>query len=171
MNKALLIIDMLNDFILSGAPLEIPEARNIIPNVKKEIEEARKNKEYIIYVCDSHTEDDKEFKIWPKHAVRGTEGAKVVKELSPQKEDFIIEKTTYDGFYQTELESLLKQLNVDELTIVGCVSNICIMYTTSSAVLRGYKVNIPLNCIASIDEEGKDCALKQFKEVLKVNLI
>ncbi|MCD6129492.1 MAG: isochorismatase family protein, partial [Deltaproteobacteria bacterium] len=68
MNKALLIIDMLNDFILSGAPLEVPEARGIILNVKKEIEEARKNKEYIIYVCDSHTEDDKEFKIWPKHA-------------------------------------------------------------------------------------------------------
>jgi len=171
MNKALLIIDMLNDFILSGAPLEVPEARGIILNVKKEIEEARKNKEYIIYVCDSHTEDDKEFKIWPKHAVKGTEGAKVVKELSPQKEDFIIEKTTYDGFYQTELESLLKQLNVDELTIVGCVSNICIMYTTSSAVLRGYKVSIPLNCIASIDEGGKACALKQFKEVLRVNLI
>jgi nicotinamidase-related amidase len=171
MNKALLIIDMLNDFILSGAPLEVSEARNIIPNVKKEIEEARKNKDHIIYVCDSHTEDDKEFKIWPKHAVKGTEGAKVVKELSPQKEDFIIEKTTYDGFYQTELESLLKHLNVDELTIIGCVSNICILYTTSSAVLRRYKVNIPLNCIASIDEEGKACALKQFKEVLRVNLI
>ncbi len=171
MSKALLIIDMLNDFILPGAPLEVPETRKIIPNIKKEIKEARKNKEYIIYVCDSHTEDDKEFKIWPKHAVRGTEGAKIVKELSPQKEDFIIEKNTYDGFYETSLQSLLKQLNVDELTIVGCVSNICILYTASSAVLREYKVNIPLNCIASIDEDGRNYALKQFREVLKVNLI
>jgi len=169
--KALLVVDMLNDFILPGAPLEVPEARDIIPNVKREIEKARKNKEYIIYVCDSHTEDDREFKIWPKHAVRGTEGARVVKELSPQEQDFIIEKTTYDGFYQTNLQDLLKQLDVDELTIVGCVSNICIMYTASSAVLRGYKVNIPLDCIASIDEEGRSCALKQFREVLKVNLI
>jgi nicotinamidase-related amidase len=171
MGKAILIVDMLNDFILPGATLEVPETRKIIPNIKKEIKEARKNKDYIIYVCDSHAEDDKEFKIWPKHAIRGTEGAKVVKELSPQKEDFIIEKNTYDGFYETNLQSLLKQLNVDELTIVGCVSNICILYTASSAVLRGYKVNILLNCIASIDEEGRTCALKQFKEVLKVNLI
>ena len=56
--KALLIIDMLKDFLLPGAPLEVPAARAIIPNIKKMIEEAHKLNIPIIYLCDRHKPDD-----------------------------------------------------------------------------------------------------------------
>ena len=41
-STALLVIDMLNDFIAEGAPLEVPEARKIVPAVRKKIEESRR---------------------------------------------------------------------------------------------------------------------------------
>jgi len=66
--EALLIIDMLNDFVEEGAVLEVPSARKIIPKIKKRIEEARKKQIKIIYVCDAHQKDDKEFQKWPPHA-------------------------------------------------------------------------------------------------------
>lgn len=68
--EALLIIDMLNDFVLQGAPLEVP----VIRAIKREIEAARKEGKPVIYVCDTHEPDDKEFSKfgWPAHAVKGT---------------------------------------------------------------------------------------------------
>ncbi|WP_022671011.1 cysteine hydrolase family protein [Hippea alviniae] len=170
MKKAILVVDMLNDFTLDNAPLKVEENRKIIPNIKELLEKERKNNTPIIYVCDSHLPDDREFKIWPKHCVKGTEGAQIVDELKPKESDFIVEKTTYDGFYRTNLDDLLKQLGVDHLIITGCVINICILYTASSAVLRGYQVEIPLNCVSALDEESRRCAIAQFKNVLNVKL-
>ncbi|WP_025270667.1 cysteine hydrolase family protein [Hippea sp. KM1] len=170
MEEAVLVVDMLNDFTLDGAPLKVEENARIIPNIKELLDKKRKDGAAVIYVCDAHTEDDKEFNIWPKHCVKGTEGAKVVDELKPQEGDFVVEKTTYDGFYNTELDSLLKQLGIKKLTITGCVINICIMYTASSAVLRGYEVEIPLNCVSALDDASRECAIAQFKNVLNVKL-
>ncbi len=169
--KALLIIDMLNDFVLKGAVLEVPAAREIIPNLKERIDEGREKKIPIIYICDSHTEDDKEFKIWSPHAIRGTKGAKIVKELSPEPGDYLVEKTTYSGFYNTELDDLLKKLDVNELIVTGTVTNICVMYTVSDAVLRGYKVTVPEDCVAGLNEEDHQFALKQMKNILKAEII
>jgi len=168
---ALLIIDMLNDFVLKGAVLEVPAARKIIPILKKRIEESRKKKIPIIYICDSHTEDDKEFEIWPPHAIKGTKGAQVVKELSPEHEDYLIKKTTYSGFYNTKLDDLLKRLNIEELIITGTVTNICVMYTVSDAVLRGYKVKVLKDCVAGLNDEDHQFALRQMKNILKAEIM
>ncbi len=70
--SALLVIDMLNNFVLSGAPLEIPRAKQIVPTIKSHIETARYLGWLVVYVCDRHEESDKEFEKWPKHAVKET---------------------------------------------------------------------------------------------------
>ncbi len=170
MKKAVLVVDMLNDFTLDGAPLKVEENKKIIPNIKALLEKERSQGTPIIYVCDSHAENDKEFEIWPKHCVEGTKGAQVVDELAPKENDFIVKKTTYDGFYRTSLDDLLKSLGVDYLIITGCVINICILYTASSAILRGYKVEIPLNCVSALDDKSRECAIDQFKNVLNIKL-
>ncbi len=171
MDYAILVVDMLNDFTLDNAPLKVEENRLIIPHIKELITTERQKGVPIIYVCDAHSPNDKEFAIWPKHCIKGTQGAQIVNELTPQDSDFVIEKTTYDGFYGTTLNELLKNMNIKRLIITGCVSNICILHTASSAVLRGYKVEICLNCIASLDEHSKECAVEHFKNVLNAKLI
>jgi nicotinamidase/pyrazinamidase len=169
MDSAIVVVDMLNDFTLDDAPLKVEENKKIIPNIKQLIEQNR-TKSHIVYVCDAHSEFDKEFQIWPKHCLKGTKGAQIVDELRPNSNDFIVHKATYDGFYNTVLDELLKNLGVDKIVIAGCVSNICILHTASSAVLRGYNVEIPLDCIASLDEQSKNCAISHFKNVLNINL-
>jgi len=171
--EALLIIDMLNDFVLEGAPLEVPETRRVIPAIKREIERARARGTPVIYVCDAHERDDKEFRKfgWPPHAVKGTEGAKVVKELEPQEGDIIIEKTTYSGFYNTLLEETLKGLGVDSLRLTGCVTHICVMFTASDAVLRDYKVSVVGDAIAGISREDHEAGLRIMRNVLGVTVV
>ncbi len=171
--EALLIIDMLNDFVLKGAPLEVPETRKVIPAIKGEIEKARREGRTIIYICDAYAPDDKEFARfgWPVHAVKDTKGAEVIAELRPQANDIVIEKTTYSGFYNTKLDETLKMLNVDSLKLTGCVTHICIMFTASDAVLRNYKVAVVENGVAGLAKEDHNAALRIMKNVMGVNII
>ncbi|MEK6726888.1 MAG: isochorismatase family cysteine hydrolase [Deltaproteobacteria bacterium] len=169
--KTLLIIDMLDDFVLPGAPLEVPDTRKIIPNIGREIIKARGAGYPVVYVCDSHAPDDREFQIWPRHCVKGTKGARVVDELAPEPKDIVIEKTTYSGFFNTRLEEVLRSLGVTDLIITGCVTNICILFTASDAVLRGYNVTVPKDCVAGLNKEDHEFGLRQMEKVLKVNII
>ena len=171
--EALLISDMLNDFVLENAPLEVPDTRKVIPAIKNEIKRARTNIIPIIYVCDAHEKEDKEFSKfgWPAHAVKGTKGAGVVEELTPGKHDIIIEKTTYSGFFNTKLDEILQNLGVNRLRLTGCVTHICIMFTASDAVLREYKVTVVEDGIAGLAKEDHDAALRIMKNVLGVQVI
>ncbi|MCM8778511.1 MAG: cysteine hydrolase [Candidatus Omnitrophica bacterium] len=167
MKKTLLIIDMLNDFVLKGAPLEVPRAREIIPRIREKINEAYPKDVPVIYICDAHKKDDPEFKVWPVHAVKGTKGAEVVEELKPKDKDYIIYKTTYSGFYKTRLEKLLKRLKIDTLIVTGILTNICVLYTSVDALMRGFNVEIPEGCTAGLNPEDEKFALRQIREILK----
>jgi len=198
--KALLVIDMLNDFLLEGAPLKVPKGREIVSALKRRIEEARKEGIPIIYICDSHDEDDEEFKVWPPHAISGTKGAEIIKELKPEEKDyiirkpdsfgvrtllfrcflsrrgkrkrtFIIRKKRYSGFFETNLDETLEKLGIEGLIITGLVTNICILYTTADAVMRRYEVTVPKDSIAALNEDEGRFALNQMENILKAKVI
>jgi len=168
---ALLITDMLNDFVNKGATLEVSVARTIIPHVKKEIEKARKKHMPVIYCCDAHKDNDPEFKLWPRHAVKGTAGADVIKQLKPHKEDYTVTKPSYSCFYKTSLDKLLKKLGITHLILTGVVTNICILYTTAEAYMRGYKVTIPKNCVAALTKNEHRFALQQMQHVFHAEIV
>ena len=171
--RASLIIDLLNDFVLEGAPLEVSAAREIIPAVKVEMEKAREEGIPVIYICDSHDESDPEFDRmgWPPHAVAGSRGAQVVEELRPCPEDELITKKSYSGFFKTSLEEVLERGEISELVVTGCVTNICILYTVADAVQRGYKVKVLKDCVAGLDPQDHEFGLKQMKEVLGAEIV
>jgi nicotinamidase-related amidase len=171
--EALLVIDMLNDFVLPGAPLEVPDTRRVIKNIQQEVNSARAAGRPVIYVCDAHAPDDREFARfgWPAHAVKGTKGAEVIDELAPGPGDVVVYKNTYSGFYGTSLDDVLKKLGVDSLRLTGCVTHICIMVTASDAVLRDYKVTVVEDGVAGIAREDHDAALRIMKNVMGVKIV
>jgi len=171
--EALLVIDMLNDFVLPGAPLEVPDTGRIIKNIQQEVSRARAAGRPVIYVCDAHEPRDKEFTKfgWPAHAVQGTKGAEVIDELAPGPGDMVVRKNTYSGFYQTRLDDVLKLLGVDSLRLTGCVTHICIMITASDAVLRDYRVTVVEDGVAGIAQEDHEAALRIMKNVMGVKLV
>ena len=168
---AFIVTDMLNDFVNKGATLEVSVARTIIPHIKKEIEKARKKHMPVIYCCDAHKDNDPEFKLWPRHAVKGTAGADVIKQLKPHKEDYTVTKPSYSCFYKTSLDKLLKKLGITHLILTGVVTNICILYTTAEAYMRGYKVTIPKNCVAALTKNEHRFALQQMQHVFHAEIV
>ncbi len=171
--RALLVVDLLEDFVRPGAPLEVPRTRAILPAVRRRIARARRAGELVVYVCDAHRKHDPEFSRmgWPPHAVRGTRGAAVASEISPEPGDVVVEKTTYAGFYRTHLQSVLRRHRVREVQLVGCVTNICILYVASEAALRGYDVTVDEALVAGLDEASHAFALDQLEKVFGVRVI
>lgn len=170
-NHALLVCDMLNDFVLKGAPLEVTRARAIVSNIKREIIKSRKKHIPVIYCCDGHRPADPEFSLWPRHAVKGTVGAQVIDKLKPLKDDYLITKPSYSCFYKTTLDTLLKQLGITHVVLTGVATNICILYTVAEASMRGYKVIIPENCVAALSQGDHQFALRQMKHVFQVKIV
>ena len=67
----------------------------------------------VIFVCDAHAPDDREFRYFPAHAVKGSWGARIIPELTPAPGDYQVEKTRYSAFAHTNLDDILKQEQVD----------------------------------------------------------
>lgn len=166
-NKALLVIDMLNDFVEEGAPMEVAGARNIIPNIQRELDKAHKENMPTFYLCDSHSRDDPELRVWPPHAIQGTRGANIVEPLAPAEEDTVIPKTRYDGFFGTDLDEQLKSKSINELILTGVTTEICIQYTGASAIMRGYPVDVPEDCVKGLDPDLADMSIKMVKDMLQ----
>lgn len=172
-NRALLVIDMLEDFVRVGAPLEVPETRKILPALRRRIRRARRDGELVVYLCDAHRKRDPEFARmgWPPHAVSGTPGAAVVAAVSPEPGDVVVEKRTYSGFFRTSLRSVLRRRGIRKLTLSGCVTSICVLYTAADAAMLGYEVTVEEALVAGLDRASHSFALGQMEKVLGVEVV
>jgi nicotinamidase-related amidase len=162
-NKAVIIIDLLNDFVTGD--LKTERAQRIIPKLKKLIEAARKHNVPVIYSNDAHLPLDFEVvEKWGKHAIKGTKGAEVIPELKPTVKDYIVEKRAYSGFYETGLDSLLRSLYKGEgakaVILGGLHTNICVRHTAADAFFRGYKIIIAKDGVEAFSNEDQEQGLK-----------
>ena len=149
--SVLLVIDMQNDFVLEGAVMQVPEARNQVPEIEKLIGKCRELGVPVIYTIQ---ETDAlfcplEIAAFPHLKDSGmrkdTQGQHVIDELAPSPEDMIIKKRRFSAFYQTDLEIILRCIRgginrVDTVIICGTVTNICCESTARDAFFRDYKV-------------------------------
>ena len=172
--KAVLVIDMLNDFVTGG--LKCERANRIIPNIKKLVAAARKCKVPVIYLNDAHLPVDEEVVArWGKHAIKGTKGAEVIPELRPAKQDYVVEKRTYSSFYETGLDMLLRALykgeGVKTVILTGLHTNICIRHTSADAFFRGYKIMIVEDGVEAFTKEDQEQGLKYLRDIYNAKIL
>lgn len=172
-NKAVIILDMLNDFVTGG--LKCDRATHIIPNIKKLVAAARNRGVPVIYSNDAHLSVDEEVVArWGKHAIKGTKGAEVIPELKPTKKDYIVEKRTYSGFHETGLDMLLRSLyhsqGVKTVILTGLHTNICVRHTAADAFFRGYKIIVAEDGVEAFTQEDHEQGLKYLKNVYSAKI-
>jgi nicotinamidase-related amidase len=173
-NAAVIIIDMLNDFVTGE--LKCERAQRIVPNLKKLVEAARKNNVPVIYSNDAHYRQDFEVvEKWGKHAIKGTKGAEVIPELKPSAKDYIIEKRVYSGFFETGLDPLLRSLykgeGVKTVILCGIHTNICVRHTAADAFFRGYKIVIAKDGVEAFTQEEHEQGLKYLQDVYNAKVM
>jgi nicotinamidase-related amidase len=169
--RALIVIDMLKDFIYEEGALYCgKKVKKIIPIVKKKINEAHKEGSVVIFLTDAHNKDDLEFKRFPPHCIKQSWGAEIIDELDVRKEDYIVPKTRYSGFYNTNLDAILKKHNITKADVVGVCTSICVMDTVGELKNRDIEVRIFKEGVADFDEEFHEFALKRMKRIYKAEI-
>ena len=172
MKRALVVIDMIEDFAHEGGALYCgPTMGQIIPVIQKELTRARSAGEAVIYLTDNHVPDDAEFKIFPPHAIAGSRGAEIIPELAPEDEDDVIPKRRYSGFFGTDLDITLRERQVDTLRLVGDCTNICVLYTAADARNLGYVVEVVRDGVTSFDQRAHDDALRELEKTLGAKIV
>jgi nicotinamidase/pyrazinamidase len=169
---ALIVADMLNDFLDPGGSLYVGDpAREIIPFVAQKIAEFRAQAGVVIFVCDAHAPDDREFRYFPVHAVKGSWGGRIIPELPPAPGDYQVEKTRYSAFARTSLDDILRQEGITEVYVVGVMTSICVMETVKELFDRDIPAVVYRHGVADSDPEAHAFALKQMVRVLGARVV
>ena len=187
--KALIIIDLQNDFLPGGA-LAVPEGDKVIDRIN----EIQKKYDIVVATQDWHPANHKSFAsqhdeknpfevidlngidqtLWPDHCIQGTKGAELNDKLDQTRIEAIFRKGTnpeidsYSGFYDnnkkksTGLHGYLQGLNVDQLFICGLAADYCVYYTAIDALNLGYSTTILEESTRAIDQERYSRIKEEF---------
>jgi len=162
---ALIVIDMLNDF-LDRWP---PTARiNLIDSINALAAEMRKRGFPVIWVRQEFEEDlrDAFLETRAKNihiTIRGTRGSEMARELNVDPSDLIVVKKRYSGFYRTNLDDLLAGLRVDALLVAGINTHACVRMTAIDAYQRDWPVVVAADCVDSYDREHHEVSVRYLK--------
>lgn len=157
--RALVVIDMQNDALSPGGPLEVPRARAIVPALAARIESARREGTPVVYVVDVHEPDDSDLDAWSAHNIVGSKGAEVWPALAPKPGDAVVQKPTYSAFTRSRLADVLKELRIDTLVLTGCLTEVGVLATATEALQRGYAVEVPPDSQAGATEVNEHVAM------------
>lgn len=167
--KALLIVDMIHDFVDGKFGSE--GARSIVEKIGRTAKKFRERGDTVIYLRDSHTPGDPELRVWGEHAMRGTWGSEIVEDLAPEEGDIVIEKTTYDGFFATNLENVLRERGIKEVYICGVATDICVLHTAFGAFARGFEVHVVEDLCAGTSGDMHRAALDYIKRIYGAKIV
>jgi nicotinamidase-related amidase len=164
---AILVNDMLNDFI--HGKLKCDRAAQIIPKIKLLLEKARQKDIPVFYRNDEHLPNDTyEPRLWGPHAMKDTDGAKVIDELRPSANDYIVPKRRYSSFDGTSLGSSLEGTyngkGVNTIVMTGVHTHICVKHTVYDAFVRGYTVIVAEDGVEAFTEDDHEAGLKYMKQ-------
>lgn len=175
-------VDTQSDFMLPGGKLYVPGAEKRIPNMRRLVEAARKEKAFLISSTDQHSPNDPEFQRFPPHCVRGTSGADIVPDLKAgdtvhvknthpatalstisRGKQIVIEKQTLDVFDNPATEKLLAQVPPDsEFIVFGVVTEFCVRLAAKGLLDRGRRVAIVTDAIETLDPDESKKTLDEL---------
>jgi nicotinamidase-related amidase len=155
--RALIIVDMLNDFV--DGKLANPKAQAIIGPLQRLLAHARDEGWVVVFSNDAHQPADPELRVWGEHAMAGTREAEVIEQLAPGEGEIVSPKRVYGAFDFTGLDERLKQRGVDEVVITGQHTHICVRHSSYGALIRGYAITIPRDSVCGFEGVDEDEAL------------
>ena len=157
---AMIVVDMQNDFVATGAPMETPAARAMVPRLAEALKVCRNAAIRVIFTahvhrrdgCDMGLFDDMHPPIANRDAlVDGTPGVDIYPDLAPAPGEHVIKKHRYSGFFGTDLDIILREWGVDTVIISGTTTENCCHATARDAMFRNYRVVFLSDATATYD--------------------
>jgi ureidoacrylate peracid hydrolase len=155
--SALMVVDMQKFFLEPSSPTFTCGGLAILPNIIKLVSAFRKAKRPVIYTKHVHHPDKIDAGImgwwWEGMCIEGSPESEIHEQLKPLPNEKIILKHRYSAFYNTDLETVLRCMKIEDLVVAGIMTNMCCESTARDAYYRDYRVFFPANGTGSTDEE------------------
>ncbi len=155
--SALLVIDMQKFFLDSRSPTFACGGLAILPGVKRLMAAFRAAGRPVIFTRHVHNPSGSDLGImgwwWEGNCLEGSGESAIHPELASLPGEKIVFKHRYSAFYNTDLETVLRCLNVEDLVVSGIMINLCCESTARDAYFRDYRVFIPADGTGTINEE------------------
>jgi nicotinamidase-related amidase len=162
MGSAVIVTDMLNAYDFEEGDDLARNVEKALPNIHELIDRAKAEDVPIIYVNDNYGDWNSSQEELYEKALAG-EHPELVESIKPPDEASFVIKARHSIFYQTPLEYLLKQREIDRIVLVGQVTEQCILYSALDAYVRELDVAVPADAVAHIHEDLAEAALKMMK--------
>ena len=174
-------IDTQFDFMDPRGNLYVPDAEDIVGNIKTLFDYAKEHKIKILSSIDAHMVDDPEFNLFPAHCIKGSPGNQKIEastcsnnitienreleitEAIMDHEQIIVESQTFDIFESVNTDKIIKKLDAQNFVVFGVATDYCVKAAVLGLLKRGYNVSLVTDATKSITKEGNEKALNKMK--------
>lgn len=155
--STLVVVDMQRFFLDAASPTFTCGGVAILPTVKRLIAVFRQAKRPVIFTQHVHHPGDLDSGImgwwWEGKCIEGSPESEIHPELAPLPGEKVVFKHRYSAFYNTDLETVLRCLKVEDIVVAGIMTNMCCESTARDAYYRDYRVFFLADGTGSINEE------------------
>ena len=170
MKSAVIVVDMLNEYDHEDADALVESVREALPAMQRIVERARREGVPVVYVNDNHGD-------WGAGRPELTERAacgcasELVEPIAPDDGTWFIAKARHSIFYETQLEYLLREQEVERIVLVGQVTEQCILYSALDGYVRHFEVAVPRDAVAGIHADLARCALQMMERNMRADIV
>jgi nicotinamidase-related amidase len=173
---ALIVVDMINAFVENDSPLCVAGAKETVPRIKKVIDACRSKEIPIFFIARGYRDDGSDvevsrWKFWNDSgrplslSSTGSTSGEFFGPLKPENGDYIIVKKKWSAFFRTELDLILRRLEVDTVAITGTQTPNCIRATAYDADMNDFDTVIISDCISSKTMDVQEANIRDFINV------
>jgi len=173
---ALLVVDMINAFVENESPLCVAGAKETVPRIKKVIDACRSKEIPIFFIARGYRDDGSDvevsrWKFWNDSgrplslSSTGPTSGEFYGPLKPENGDYVIVKKRWSAFFRTELDLILRRLEVDTVAITGTQTPNCIRATAFDADMNDFDTVIISDCISSKTVDVQETNIRDFINV------
>jgi len=178
-------VDVQADFMLPGGKLYVPGAEKLLPNIRRLTDAARQGQVFLVSHGCFHAPNDPEFKIFPPHCVKGTEGAELVPEAVTDRvarvpneidaqlpddlskyQQILLEKQTLNIFETRHADELVRRLgDRAEFVVFGVVTEYCVSFAAKGLLERKRRVAVVQDAIETLKREDGQSTITQLQQL------
>lgn len=178
-------VDVQADFMLPGGKLYVPGAEKLLPNIRRLTDAARQSRVFLVSHGCFHAPNDPEFKIFPPHCVKGTQGSGLVPEALTDKvarvpndadaklpedlskyQQILLEKQTLNIFETRLADQLVKRLGDHaEFVVFGVVTEYCVSFAAKGLLERGRRVAVVEDAIETLKPEDSQKTIAELQRL------
>jgi nicotinamidase-related amidase len=167
---ALIVIDMLTTYDFEDAEKVAPAVEKTLPQIAGLIERAIGDDVLTVYVNDNYGDWHSNRDSLLEQALGG-EHPELVEPIAPSDDSLFVFKARHSIFFQTPLEYLLGQKDVDRVVLTGQVTEQCILYSALDAYIRHLRVVVPRDAVASIHPHLAEASLELMQRNMRAEIV